>query len=224
MWLVGESSRRLTPNRYHAGYKASRIEDVEAVIYHYTGSRRPTSTLNWLLMSKDDIVALYRRKGLSGPYPSPVSAHFLVERNGQVWQLASLDERCWHAGGRSSKLFDKGNVNGRTIGIEIMCVGPVVPKGDGWATPNGKSFTGPMVSAGGKRPGREDDYPYTSWEAYRPAQMDALVELTKKLVAEFPILTQGPEYRLTGHENVDPSRKMDVGPHFPWKLIRDAAV
>jgi len=203
-WLVPEKDQDLAADRYHPGYKPGVIQDVEAVIVHYTGSQSARGTRRWLTM--DDEVF--------------VSVHFIVERDGTVKQLIPLDERGAHAGGKSSKLFGKGNVNGRTIGIELMNVGPLVEKDGDFVTLSGKPFTGSGVSAGGRHPGRDSDYPHTSWEAYGPAQLDALVELLKKLAAEFPILGTDPIARVTGHENVDPTRKMDPGPAFPWDIVR----
>lgn len=206
-WLVEEKFRKLAAERYHDGYKAAVIQPVDAVVYHYTGSTRASGTARWLTMDDDYFI----------------SVHFLVERDGTVRQFIPLNERGAHAGGKTSKLFGGGNVNGRTIGIEIMNVGPIVPDGDGWKTLSKKKFDGVGVSAGGKHPGRDSNYEHTQWEAYGPEQMAALVGLTKQLCTEFPILLQGLEERLTGHENVDPSRKTDPGPAFPWKIIHDAA-
>jgi N-acetyl-anhydromuramyl-L-alanine amidase AmpD len=201
-WIVEERYRDPAPDRYGAGYKPEIVQPVEAVIYHYTASTRPGATRNWLTM--DDEVF--------------VSSHFVVERSGIVWQLIPLHERGAHA-----KLFDKSNVNGRTVGIEIMNVGPLVRRGDDYFTLAGKRFDGAMVCAGGKHPGLGTDYRHTVWEAFGPMQMDAVCELTKKLCHEFPILMQVPEQRLTGHENVDPTRKTDPGPAFPWSLVIGAA-
>lgn len=203
-WLVPKSDRDLASDRYHAGYKPHVIEDIEAVIMHYTGSTSPRGTRKWLTMA-DDVF---------------VSVHFIVERDGTIKQLIPLDERGSHAGGRTSKLFSKGNVNGRTIGIELMNVGPLAEKGSTeFTTLSGKNFFGPGISAGGSRPERDDDYPHTLWEAYTPAQIDSTVELLKKLADEFPVLKSDPHARITGHENVDPTRKMDPGPAFPWEIV-----
>jgi N-acetylmuramoyl-L-alanine amidase len=47
-----------------------------------------------------------------------VSAHYLVEEDGRVFRLVPEERRAWHAG----KSFWKGetNINGRSIGIEIV--------------------------------------------------------------------------------------------------------
>jgi len=101
IWLVDEQHRVVTPDRYHAGYRPEKIKEIEGVIYHFTASTRPDPTRRWLTR-KDKYY---------------VSAHFLVDRDGETWQMAALDERTYHAGGPSSKMFGRGNVNGRTIGI-----------------------------------------------------------------------------------------------------------
>ncbi|MDR7305918.1 1,6-anhydro-N-acetylmuramyl-L-alanine amidase AmpD [Rhodoferax saidenbachensis] len=46
-----------------------------------------------------------------------VSAHFFVQRNGDIWQFVSCDARAWHAG--VSHYRGKGNCNDDSIGIEL---------------------------------------------------------------------------------------------------------
>jgi AmpD protein len=46
-----------------------------------------------------------------------VSAHFVVRRNGDLWQFVSCDERAWHAGASSYRGRD--NCNDDSIGIEL---------------------------------------------------------------------------------------------------------
>jgi len=146
-----------------------------------------------------------------------VSAHFLVERDGTILQMAALDERTWHAGGASSKLFGTGNVNGRTIGIEVMNVGPVIANSAGqYETTFGKRFGGRLLHVDAE-PGK-----YGMWEAYDESQVQALIKLTRDLKQLYPILASEPDERLLGHEHVDPTRKMDPGPVFPWDRIRTA--
>lgn len=54
------------------------------------------------------------RTGNSG---GPVSAHYLVGRDGEIYQLVSEDRRAWHAGaGRWGTLTD---INSSSIGIEL---------------------------------------------------------------------------------------------------------
>ena len=46
-----------------------------------------------------------------------VSAHFLVARNGALWQFVSCDHRAWHAG--PSSFQGRDNCNDFSVGIEL---------------------------------------------------------------------------------------------------------
>ena len=54
--------------------------------------------------------------------------------------------------------------------------------------------------------------------AYRPAQIDSLVELCLSLCVRYRIALE----RIVGHEAIaqPPGRKRDPGPHFPWEEVR----
>ncbi|WP_321829433.1 N-acetylmuramoyl-L-alanine amidase [Thalassovita sp.] len=53
---------------------------------------------------------------LSDP-KAEVSAHYLIGRCGQIWQMVEEDKRAWHAGAGS--WGGQGDVNSRSIGIEL---------------------------------------------------------------------------------------------------------
>lgn len=46
-----------------------------------------------------------------------VSAHFFIERSGNVWQFVSCEDRAWHAG--ASSFQGRENCNDYSIGIEL---------------------------------------------------------------------------------------------------------
>lgn len=46
-----------------------------------------------------------------------VSTHFYIQRNGDLWQFVSCDERAWHAG--ASHYRGRSNCNDDSIGIEL---------------------------------------------------------------------------------------------------------
>ena len=46
-----------------------------------------------------------------------VSAHFYIQRNGNIWQFVSCDDRAWHAG--ASQYRGRDNCNDDSIGIEL---------------------------------------------------------------------------------------------------------
>ncbi len=46
-----------------------------------------------------------------------VSSHFFIQRNGELWQFVSCDDRAWHAG--TSRYRGRANCNDDSIGIEL---------------------------------------------------------------------------------------------------------
>src|SRR5690606_35918468 len=46
-----------------------------------------------------------------------VSAHYLIGRDGRIWQLVEEEARAWHAG--TGEWRGRGDVNSRSIGIEL---------------------------------------------------------------------------------------------------------
>lgn len=55
------------------------------------------------------------------------------------------------------------------------------------------------------------------WFDYPPAQIDAVIALVKKIVAEHRIRPD----RILGHSDIAPQRKQDPGPRFPWKRLAE---
>jgi N-acetylmuramoyl-L-alanine amidase len=52
-----------------------------------------------------------------------VSSHYLIDRDGTVWRLVDEDMRSWHAG--TGSWGGAGDVNSRSIGIELDNAGPL---------------------------------------------------------------------------------------------------
>jgi len=78
-----------------------RGRDVDMIILHYTG-----------MQTGAEAIARLRDK------QAKVSAHYVVEENGDVYRLVAEEERAWHAGVSAWKGdFD---INARSIGIEIV--------------------------------------------------------------------------------------------------------
>jgi len=87
--------RRPSPNHN------ARPAPVTMLVLHYTGMKTAAEAIDRLC----DPAA-------------KVSAHYVVEEDGTVWQLVEESERAWHAG----ESFWQGtrDVNGASIGIEIV--------------------------------------------------------------------------------------------------------
>jgi len=74
---------------------------IDMLILHYTGMQTPAAALDRLC----DPAAR-------------VSAHYVIEEEGAVWQLVEEERRAWHAG--VSRWRGVPLVNGRSIGIELV--------------------------------------------------------------------------------------------------------
>lgn len=194
IWFVPEQARRLTPNRYHAGYRPDFVRALQVLVLHYTVGYTAEGAARWLCNPD-----------------AKASAHFVVGHQGQVLQLAPLNERTWHAGGRSSR-WRGLHVNPRSIGIEIANLGPLRVQGgkvvDAWK----REFRGEVFEA--------DDG--SLWQRFEDEQVEAVNRLIVMSCSAFPQLLasdagDGQLPRIVDHQAVDPSRKIDVGPAWPWE-------
>ncbi len=88
------------PNSWWDGNDAYKVEPVSALILHHTSMETDEECLK--LFAKPE---------------SLVSSHFLVGKDGRLWQFVSLDHRAWHAG--PSLLHGRTALNRTSIGIEI---------------------------------------------------------------------------------------------------------
>lgn len=78
---------------------------IDVILLHHTAGRRGDADLAWLCNGA-----------------SKVSAHYLVDRDGKVYQLVPDREAAWHAG--PCQLYGKPtNMNSRSIGIELANLG-----------------------------------------------------------------------------------------------------
>lgn len=74
---------------------------IDTVILHYTGMKTGKEALDRLCSSE-----------------AQVSAHYLVEENGDIYQLVLPEKRAWHAG--VSFWQGRNNINDTSIGVEIV--------------------------------------------------------------------------------------------------------
>ncbi len=74
---------------------------IDMIIVHYTGMESGRAALQRL---RDPA--------------AKVSAHYLVEENGEIYRLVDEAERAWHAGVSSWR--GESNINARSIGVEIV--------------------------------------------------------------------------------------------------------
>jgi N-acetylmuramoyl-L-alanine amidase len=164
----------------------------DTIIIHYTGGASLSSSVSWL----------------KNP-AAKASAHLVVGKKGEVVQLAPFNIKTWHAGESTWK--NRSWLNNYSIGIEIDNAGALEQRVDGYYTNYGKKITDKNVVLASHK--HQDVV--RGWEAYTDKQLDAVQAICIELIAEYPII------EILGHEDISPGRKIDPGPAFPLKGLRD---
>jgi N-acetylmuramoyl-L-alanine amidase len=86
------------------------------------GERSLNTSLEFLIMHYTACDLKTSLKVLTDPEAAhPVSAHYLVDENGEVYRLVDEQHRAWHAGKSAWKGLT--DINSRSIGIEIVNLG-----------------------------------------------------------------------------------------------------
>lgn len=94
--MTGRALRQSSPN--HGMRRDGLVPEL--VVLHYTAMPSVEAALERLCAPEHE-----------------VSAHYLIGRDGQLWQLVDEDRRAWHAGAGNWR--GRGDVNSRSIGIEL---------------------------------------------------------------------------------------------------------
>lgn len=194
-WLVPESQRVLSPNRYPAGHP--RVKPLDLVVLHYTASP-------WQEPAAEEARV---RRWLSGATRES-STHFVILRTGEVLQGLPLTDRAWHVVDRFP--HEGRPVNYRSVGIDFANVGFLTRKGEGFVDYYGGAYRGPapFIDAKGR-----------PWEPITPEQVAAAKRLLAQLGEAFPAL-RAPG-RLIHHSDVQPTRS-DPGPAAPRAELESA--
>lgn len=130
------------------------------------------------------------------------STHFVILRDGRVFQMIQTNRRAWHAGDSAWTCEDgtnsKKSVNDFAIGIDFDLVGPVTQTAAGLRDCYGGDFRGNAQ----KGPDGKLYEPPTN------EQLWAARVLVDALSRSFSI----PNRDIVGHKDVSPGRKIDPGP------------
>lgn len=168
------------------------LDRPEVIVMHYTGGGA----------GRDSALYLADRA-------TRASAHVVVARDGQIFQLVPFNIRAWHAG--TSSLDGRANVNAFSIGIEMANAGRLTRRDDRWFSWYGQEIPhGEVVTIQGPEG-------VTYWQAYTPLQLHAAERVCRLLRDRYGIR------RLVGHSDIT-SRKQDPGPAFPWEAFRRAVL
>lgn len=186
--FAGGEPVQQSPKNAHGGEMPIR----RAVVIHFTNGATGQSSIEAM-----------RARG--------VSAHLVIERDGKVTQCVPFNVIAFHAGRsrwkdpKTGTLYD--GCNSCTIGIELANAGD----DDGaqkWAV----NHAGATVLSARHR----NESSPKKWEVYPQAQIDAVTEVCKALVAAYHLDD------VTGHDCIAPERKIDPGPLFPMEALREA--
>lgn len=223
----------LSPNRSSRNGK-----QVEGIILHYTAGGSLNSSVRWMcnqvkIKNPENYRGRkYMRNG-EAYYNSLASAHYIVGRNGKVIMLVPENMKAWHSGSGTTTptLNGRKHLNRWTIGIEICNWGPLYKKNGVYYTNAGNFsyryrgndiFTCPkqyQAARNWKDSNGDIVFPdgvVEHWEPYTEEQIDSVIKLLKEIVGRYNILCDW----VAGHEDVDPTRKCDPGPAFPWDKIK----
>ncbi|MBN2892893.1 MAG: N-acetylmuramoyl-L-alanine amidase [Bacteroidales bacterium] len=170
----------------------------DTIIIHYTGGNNLKAAVNWL-----------NKKGVQA------SAHMVVGREGEVVQMADLNEITWHAGTSGYQFPDETRTtfNKYSIGIEIANDGYLSKIDTKYINSFKKEVAKEFVFEGEHR-----NYPRVRakyWHTYTDEQIKAVYEICAAIIKEYPTIKY-----ILGHEEIAPTRKSDPGPAFPLDDLR----
>lgn len=158
------------------------------LVIHFTAGATGLSSISWW------------RKINKG-----ICAHFVIERDGTIYQCRPCNRTCGHAG--SSRWTDPNTgityygLNSCSIGIELANGGDAYPE----------KFSKLVPTVASHKNGGDTK----RWETYPQAQLEACTALSKVLVARYNLDD------VVGHEDIAPRRKVDPGPAFPMLKLRE---
>ena len=134
-----------------------------------------------------------------------VSAHVVVGRDAEVFQLLPFDVKAWHAG--KSCHAGRVNLNGCSIGIELDNAGELQRVGDRYYSCFGREYSPDQVYT------TEEEGRARYWHSFTEGQFAVTEEICRLLKACY-----GIKY-LVRHSDITP-RKTDPGPAFPFDELR----
>ena len=167
------------------------LEGPDMIVLHYTAGTSAESSA--LFLTRPDVSA---------------SAHLVIGRDGEVFQLVPFNIEAWHAG--KSWYAGRGGLNHYSIGIELDNLGKLRFSGDLFIAECGRVVTPDEVytDCSGDSP--------TYWHRYTARQIRVLREICTLLEETYPIRD------VVGHSLITP-RKIDPGPalEFAFSEFQD---
>lgn len=186
---------------------------LQGTITHYTAMDSAEST-----------VRAMTRKNRKGN-----STHFIIGRDGAIWQLASINDRTWHAGfkrdssgaitewGGAGMMMANGHIcrspNQWFVGIDLANYGWLKKTTKGWSSHDKRRHWSKQNTF----TGRIGSQPVYQWEPYTDEALESWSQLMMAIVLDLDI-EKDMNYR---HQDTSPTRKTDPGPAFPFHDLLD---
>jgi N-acetylmuramoyl-L-alanine amidase len=174
----------------------TRLEQPRFLILHSTGTATAREAITFLADTG-----------------AGAGSHLIVDRNGDVTQMAPFDFAT-HGVGRSS-WNGMTSLNKYSLSIEMVNRGQLRRRGNRWVDFGGREVPAADVVV------RRADGPGATrgWHAYSEPQVRRVIELVRVLQAGYPTLAE-----ILGHSQVSPGRdQFDPGPALHLERIRREA-
>ena len=196
----GNITFKQTPNFYNPPFRTS-TGLPDSIIIHYTAMTTAAGAVK-VLTTKN-------------PNGGNASAHLVIGKKGEITQMASFNQRTWHAG--ESEYNGRSGYNSLAVGIEIDNVGWLEKYPDG-------TYSRALLLANGYKLQEDDvvhahhfnpNVRYEYWQKYTDAQITTVMEICTLLYQTYAIK------EILGHDQIAPKRKQDPGPAFPLDELRN---
>lgn len=211
---------------------------IAGLICHGTAGGETNGSIRWMcnqILVPDKLVdktPLKIQRDGKWYYNAQAAAHYITGRDGSTKLLVPEQYAAWHAGSGTTKpiLNGRSGLNLWTIGHEICNWLCLVKRSNKFYTMAGDftfEYKGPAPVRKPTTYAPARDYCYADgskvyldgvieyWEPYTDEAINSTILLWKDLVARYGITKEN----IAGHEKVDPSRKIDPGPAFPWAQV-----
>ncbi|MDX9883501.1 MAG: N-acetylmuramoyl-L-alanine amidase [Prolixibacteraceae bacterium] len=165
----------------------------DSIIIHYTAGRDAASSAEYLC--RDDVKA---------------SAHLVIGRKGEIYQLVDFNTVAWHAG--ESQYAGRTGYNKYSIGIELDNAGQLKQAGTEFVSWFGQKYQQNEAIYATHRNEQQPSW----WQAYTPEQIEACRQVCELFIKN----TAYGIKSILGHEEIAPGRKQDPGPAFPLNKFR----
>jgi N-acetylmuramoyl-L-alanine amidase len=129
-----------------------------------------------------------------------VSAHYTIDRTGNIYQHVDELEVAHHAG---MSFWRRASINRDSIGIEIVNAGPVGP-----CSPRAGDEAATYCSGG------------VAWQSFPESQIQSIIAAARDILDRYPI----DPLDVVGHADIAPQRKEDPGPAFPWLRLAQSGI